>query len=56
MLNPMAGIVTSLRRILLQNEPPIVSDLVISTIVSVGLCVLGYVYFKRAEPEFADVL
>ncbi|MGI5836281.1 MAG: ABC transporter permease [Chloroflexota bacterium] len=56
MLNPMAGLITSYRRVILEYQPPLAMDLLVAAAVSLLLCVLGYSYFKRWEPGFADVV
>ena len=56
MLNPMAGLIGSYRRVILQGEPPIYAYLAISTVVSLVVFFIGYYYFKRAEPTFADLI
>jgi lipopolysaccharide transport system permease protein len=55
-LNPMATIVDGYRRILLHGEAPAASDLVLAGATSLALGMIGYAYFKRAEPGFADVM
>jgi len=55
LLNPMVGIIENFRAALLGN--PIDShSLVISTIMSVVLLPLSYLYFKRVEATVADVI
>jgi len=56
MLNPMAGLIDSYRRVILQGEPPVYSYLAISTVISLVVFLVGYSYFKRAEPAFADLI
>jgi lipopolysaccharide transport system permease protein len=56
MLNPMAGIINSYRRVMLQGEPPVPEELLTASLLSALMLVIGYVYFKRVEPEFADVM
>lgn len=56
MLNPMAGLIASYRRVILEGRPPVGAELGLAAGVSVLLCLVGYVYFKRKEPEFADVI
>jgi lipopolysaccharide transport system permease protein len=55
-LNPMAGIIDGYRRVLTQGEPPNIPALVLSTVVSSVLLVVGYIIFKRSEPLFADLI
>lgn len=56
MLNPMAGLIDSYRRVILQGLPPEPAYLALSAVVSMILFVIGYSYFERAEPTFADVI
>lgn len=54
-LNPMAGILTAYRDVLLYQQPPgpyIWPAVVISLLVLAG----GYWLFRRVEPRFADVV
>ena len=55
-LNPMAGILESLRLVILHGAPPNFTALSISTVISVGLLILAYSYFKRVEATMADVI
>ena len=56
MLNPMAGLIDSYRRIVLQARWPDVTYLSTAAVVSVIVFLLAYVYFKRAEAVFADLI
>ncbi|MFQ5436471.1 MAG: ABC transporter permease [Anaerolineae bacterium] len=56
MLNPMAGIVESYRQVLLRGEPPVFSDLAVTTAVSVVLFFVSYAIFKRLEVSFNDII
>ena len=56
MLNPMAPIVTGYRSVLLYGQIPQMGYLAISAVFSVLLCVVAYVYFKRVDSRFADIL
>jgi ABC-type polysaccharide/polyol phosphate export permease len=54
--NPMAGLIDGYRRILVSGQGP---DLPITSVAFLSaLCLLAasYVYFKRAERDFADVI
>jgi lipopolysaccharide transport system permease protein len=55
-LNPMAGIIESLRRVVLHGTAPDLAVLSLSAIISVVLLVLSYGYFKRVESTMADVV
>ena len=56
MLNPVAGIVESYRAIALHGIWPEWSYLASAAGISAVVFVLGYMYFKRVEWQFADVI
>lgn len=55
-LNPMAVIIDSYRRVVLQNQWPDWPWLILTAAESVVLVVLAYRFFKKAERRFADVI
>ena len=55
-LNPMAGIVDSYRQVMLFHQPPSTLALGTAFVVAVGLVIFGYIYFKKVEWQFADVI
>jgi lipopolysaccharide transport system permease protein len=55
MLNPMAGIIDSYRRILLGMMPQW-SFMLFETVIIIFLFLAGYIYFKRKEAFFADII
>jgi lipopolysaccharide transport system permease protein len=55
-LNPMAVVVDGTRRVVLEGKPPLLEPLVVATLVVAVLGVLSYVYFKRVEVKFADLV
>jgi lipopolysaccharide transport system permease protein len=55
-LNPMAGIIAGYRSALVLGETPNLPALLLATLVSVVLLLIGYVTFKRTEPLFADLI
>ena len=55
-LNPMAPLIRSYRRILLEGASPDWRGLGITSIVAVVCFVLGYWWFERTKKAFADVL
>jgi lipopolysaccharide transport system permease protein len=55
-LNPMAGLIESYREAVLRGGTPAAEPLLSAALVSVLLLVSGYVYFKKAESEFADII
>jgi lipopolysaccharide transport system permease protein len=56
MLNPMAGLIDSYRRVILLGEPPVIRFLGPAVMIAVVLLLVGYRYFKRAEGQFADLI
>lgn len=56
MLNPMAGIIQSYRRVILNGEPPILTALAISGLIAIVFLLVGYLLFKRLEVSFADII
>lgn len=54
-LNPMAGVIVAYRSVLLENQSPD-SYLALSAVVALLVLVVGYLFFKRMEPRFADVV
>jgi lipopolysaccharide transport system permease protein len=55
-LNPMVGIIEAYRAVLAHGRAPDWTLLAISTAISVVVLALSYLYFKRAERAFADVI
>lgn len=55
-LNPMAGIIDGYRRVLLLGELPMLDAIVPGVIVALVLLIGSYVFFKRSEPIFADLI
>lgn len=56
MLNPMASLIDSYRRTILQGQPPQYIYLLWAIVFSTVLCITGYAYFKHSEARFADVI
>ncbi len=56
LLNPMAGILDSYRKILIHNRPPEFSYLLISFSISLVVFIFGYWLFKKLEPNLADIV
>ncbi len=52
--NPMAAVILTIRRVLLYGEPPGWGTLAKFAGVSVATLVIGFVYFRRVEHDFAD--
>ena len=56
MLNPMAVIIDGIRRVVLHGQSPELSSLLMATGVVAILGLVSYLYFKRVEVKFADVI
>lgn len=56
MLNPMAGLIDSYRRVVLLGEPPRLGHVAPAAVIALVVSVAGYLYFKRVEWQFADVI
>ena len=56
LLNPMAGVVETFRRGLINHHSPDVAPLAIAAAVSLAILPIAYLYFKRVEATVADVL
>ena len=56
MLNPMASVMDSFRRVVLEGKAPTWSYLGIAAAVSVAFLIAGYRSFKRLEPAFAETI
>ena len=54
-LNPMAGIISAYRDVLLDGRIP-GSYLMVAALISVIIFVIGYWFFKRVEFQFADIV
>jgi lipopolysaccharide transport system permease protein len=55
-LNPLAGIIDAFQNVVLRGQPPDLSAMVPGAIFVAVLLPLSYLYFKRAESYFADVI
>ena len=56
LLNPMAGIIDSYRRVVLQGQLPDFGYLGVAACISLLLCAIAYAYFKRLEMAMSDVI
>ncbi len=56
MLNPMAGLIDSYRRVILMGQSPVPAYIGVSAGAALLLFVGGYAFFKRCEPAFADMI
>jgi lipopolysaccharide transport system permease protein len=55
-LNPMVGLIDAFRAVIGHGQPPDWGLLAISTIMSIVILIVAYLYFKRAERIFADII
>lgn len=55
-INPMVGVVEGFRWALLGAQPPSMTMLWVSTLISLFLLVSGMYYFRRMERTFADMI
>jgi lipopolysaccharide transport system permease protein len=55
-LNPMAGIIDTFQSVVLRSQPPDLIAMVPGAIMIAILLPLSYLYFKRAESYFVDVI
>jgi lipopolysaccharide transport system permease protein len=54
-LNPLAGLIEAYRNVLLEQRPP-GDGFVMATVIAVVTFIVGYWFFKRVEPQFADIV
>jgi len=55
-LNPLAGIIDSFQRVMLKGLPPDFEALYPGMVLTLVILPISYLYFKRAENWFADVI
>jgi lipopolysaccharide transport system permease protein len=55
-LNPLAGIIDSFQRVMLKGLPPDFNALYPGLILTLAILPFSYLFFKRAENWFADVI
>lgn len=55
-LNPLAGIIDAFQSVVLRSAPPDLNAMIPGAIMIATLLPLSYLYFKRAESYFADVI
>jgi len=55
-LNPLAGIIDAFQSVVLRSEAPDLNAMIPGAILIAILLPLSYLYFKRAESYFADVI
>ena len=56
MLNPMASIIESYRAVFIYGRAPDWGYLGLSAAISFTMLLVGYMYFKKVEPTFADLI
>ena len=56
MLNPMAVIIDSFRRVTIMGKPPVLPEFGIAILISIILFLTGYAFFKAKEKVFADII
>jgi lipopolysaccharide transport system permease protein len=55
-LNPLAGIIDSFQRVLLKGVPPDLISIYPGVILTITILPFSYLFFKKAENWFADVI
>lgn len=55
-LNPLAGIIDAFQSVVLRGAPPDLNAMIPGATLVIMLLPLSYLYFKRAESYFADVI
>lgn len=55
-LNPLTGVVEGFRWSLLGVDPPSGTEVSASIVIALALTLCGLLFFRRAEPRFADVI
>jgi lipopolysaccharide transport system permease protein len=55
-LNPLAGIIDSFQRVLLKDLPPDFEAMLPGAVATLALLPFSYLFFKRAESWFADII
>lgn len=55
-INPMAGLIDGYRAVILHGKPPTLNYLGITGLITLALFIFSYVFFKKLEKNFADVI
>jgi lipopolysaccharide transport system permease protein len=55
-INPLSFVVESARAVLIYGKLPDFGGLAIYSLISMGVAALGYIFFRKVRPGFADVL
>src|SRR5437588_130069 len=55
-LNPMTALIVGYRQAVLFQQWPLLTDFAYPAACALLACVVGYLYFKRTEADFADIL
>lgn len=56
MLNPMAPLIEGYRQLIFHNQLPYTLSMIYATGVAILVLISGYLFFKRLEPTFSDVI
>jgi lipopolysaccharide transport system permease protein len=56
LLNPMAGLIEAYRDVTIRGVMPDWNYLAIAAVVSIVIFIIGYLYFKHVEWQFADII
>lgn len=54
--NPLTGLIDSYRQVLLQGNPPQFYYLFSSTVIGTILLITGYLFYKKVDKKFADII
>lgn len=55
-LNPLAILIESARKTLVWGVPPDLAALLLITLLGVAFAILGFLFFEKSRPAFADVI
>ncbi len=55
-INPMAGIITDYRRVIIEGQLPNFTSFAVYTAVSLAVCFAGFTFFHKTKRSFADVV
>lgn len=55
-INPMAGIITDYRRVIIEGQMPNWTSFAVYTLVSMAVCFAGFHFFHKTKRSFADVV
>lgn len=55
-LNPMTPIIDNFRAVTILGKAPNFNDLLLATVIALMLFFIGYIFFKKLERKFADII